>query len=171
MKFKPLGHDGAYKHQVGISLKYKETIIYLYTNDDNFNINNCFTCRRSLTIPTDIEGVSEDYNNSNGGTWKSWKEISDIFGNINSQGIIDITIDGVSINKKYEDKAKEYNFTMKFPLLYHFQIFKEDSNKVISWYPTSGATTLQIKDDKYSTKSIGYFDDFDELLKLFKSIE
>lgn len=171
MKYKPLGIDGTYTHKIEVFLKHRDRTLYLYTNDDNFNITNCFTCRRSLEIPTDIDGVAEDYHDDGGGVWESWKQIAEGFNPINSQGIIDIIIDGESINKKYEDKAKEYGFTMKFPLLYHFQIFKDDSNKVISWYPTSGATTLQIKDDKYSTKSLGYFDNFDDLLKLYKGLE
>jgi len=137
-----------------------------YTNDNKFNATNVFTSRKSIEIPTYIEGVGEEYY-ENGGAWfNSWKEVSDYWGGtINAQIIDDVRINDVSINRPFIKLAKKYKCDLKFPLLYHFQIIPPTGKYVYNWYPTTGTSTKQDLNKKYSFHKVGYFNDFEELLK------
>lgn len=156
------------KHEINIYIKNKNRVINLYTDNDSFNDTNIFTSRKSIEIPENIEGTAEDFCDDGGGHWNSWKEISTGLGRWNSQEITDIYIDGKSINESYIKLAQAYGYTMIFPLLYHFQITKEDSENVVNWYPTTGSTTIQNKEQRYSIKKLGVFMDFENLLIYMK---
>lgn len=169
MTYKCTASGKNYKNKISISLKDRNKIIYLYTDDDDFNKTNVFTSRRSMEIPKSIQGEAEYEYENGGGCWQSWEDVSDAFGKINSQEIIDVVINGNSINKEYEDLAKKSGYKMLFPLLYHFQIFRDDSNNIVNWYPTTGSTTVQDKTEKYSIEKLGFFDDFNKLLTYIKN--
>lgn len=151
-------------HEINIHLKTKNRVIKLYTDDDSFNDTNIFTCRKNIEIPKNIKGTAEDFCDDGGGWWNSWEELSIGFGKINSQEITDIIIDGKSINENYKKLAEAYGYKMMFPLLYHFQITKEESDNVVNWYPTTGSTTVQNKTQRYSIKKLGTFMDIEDLL-------
>jgi hypothetical protein len=156
------------KHEINIYLKTKNRVINLYTDDESFNDTNIFTCRKSIEIPKNVKGTAEDFCNDSGGYWDSWEELSRGFGRINSQDITDIIIDGKSINENHKKLAEAYGYEMIFPLLYHFQITKDDSENVVNWYPTTGSTTVQNKTQRYSIKKLGTFMDMEDLLIYMK---
>ena len=160
--------DKEYKYKISISLRRKDRTINLYTDDDTFNKTKTFTSRRSIRIPTNVIGIGEDFDDGGGGIADSWKEMADRFGILNSQDIIDIEINDVSINDEYKKIVEAYGYTILFPLLYHFQITSEELPCVVNWYPTTGSTTIQVKGDKYSTESVGHFDDIEDLLIYIK---
>jgi len=161
-----------WKYKIEIFLKKRDRVIYLYTNDNSFNATNTFTSRRSISVPAEIDGIGEEYYENGGGLFESWKDLDYKLGeSLNSQLIDDVHINEVSINAPFIKLAKKYNCELKFPLLYHFQIFLKNSAWVYNWYPTTGSTIKQNLSVKYSIEKVGYFNDFEELLNYIKDSE
>jgi hypothetical protein len=164
MEYKTICDGVAYKHKIKISFFSKERDLYLYTNDETFNDTNIFSSRRSIDIPTQIEGIGEFYDEKGGGNFETWEDADKHFGRINSQEIKGIKIDEKDINDSLIKITEAYGYTAIFPLLYHMQITKDDSENVVNWYPTTGSTTIQNKTQRYSIKKLGTFMDLEDLL-------
>ena len=152
------------KHTIEIEFFKRERILILHTDDDSFNDTNIFTSRKTIDIPTNIVGKGTEIYENGGGSYDSWEDVFKSYDRISSQDIKSITIDGKSINENYIKLAKAYGYEMMFPLLYHFQITKEDSENVVNWYPTTGSTTIQNKTQRFSIKKLGTFMDIEDLL-------